>query len=69
MSTGNVTKVDLIVKVYKLKTSLDGEDQQDKTGQWHDGAHYSLNIVLDFLNEFAQCFQKIKKKCKMNCKQ
>ncbi len=54
MSTGNVTKVDLLARVYKLKTSLYGEDHQDKTGQWHDGAHDSLNKVLDFLNEFAQ---------------
>jgi hypothetical protein len=54
MSTGNVTKVDLLARVYKLKTSLYGEEHQDKTGQWHDGAHDSLNKVLDFLNEFAQ---------------
>ena len=54
MSTGNVTKVDLLAKIYKLKTSLYDTEQQAVTGQWTDGAHDSLNKVLDYLNEFSR---------------
>ena len=54
MSTGRVTKVDLMARVYKLKTSLFDGKHHDKSGDWHDGAHSSLNEVLDILNEYVQ---------------
>jgi hypothetical protein len=52
MSTGQVTKVDLTARIYKLKTSLYNGEHKEKSGLWHDGAHDALNSVLDILNEY-----------------
>ena len=52
MSTGQITKVDLVSRIYKLKTQLFNGDYKDKSGEWHDGAHNALNSVLDILNEY-----------------
>jgi hypothetical protein len=52
MPKGQVTKVDIVSRLYKLKTSLFNGDHKDKTGQWHDGAHYALNSVLNVLDEY-----------------
>jgi len=46
-------KNDLEAKVYKLKNELYDETRQDKDGEWHDGAHYTLNRVLDILQEYS----------------
>jgi len=53
MPRGNVTKNDLLSKVYKQKTRLFDGDYGNKNGDWHDGAHYAFNKVLDILNEYA----------------
>jgi hypothetical protein len=52
MSTGRVSKVELVSRIYKLKTALFNGDHKDKPAEWHDGAHNSLNSVLDILNEY-----------------
>ena len=52
MSTGQITKVELVSRIYKLKTQLFNGDYKDKSGEWHDGAHNALNSVLDILNEY-----------------
>jgi len=51
MPRSQLTKIDVESKVYKLKNELYNghEDEGDK---WHEGAHYTLNKVLDILNEF-----------------
>ena len=55
MPRGRLLKVDMLAKVYKLKTELyDKENNTGMTGQWYDGAHDSLDKVLDILNEYAQ---------------
>lgn len=54
MPRGTVTKLDLLSRVYKLKTQLYNGQHSDKSAEWHDGAHESLNKVLDILSEFSQ---------------
>ena len=55
MPRGKLLKVDMLAKVYKLKTELyDKETNPSMTGQWYDGAHNSLDKVLDILNEYNQ---------------
>ncbi len=53
MATGRVTKIDILARVYKLKTELYDGKQRDKNGEWHDGAHEYLNRVIDILNEYS----------------
>jgi len=54
MSTGSVTKTDLLTRVYKLKTELYDGKHSDRPGQWHDGAHSAYNKILDILNEYVR---------------
>ena len=54
MATGSVTKNDLLARVYKLKTELYNGSQQDKGGEWHDGAHSAYNRILEILNEYVR---------------
>ena len=54
MATGTVTKIDLLARVYKLKTSLYDGKHKDKPGQWHDGAQSAYKEILDILNEFVR---------------
>lgn len=42
---------ELKVRVLKLKETLYSETYQGNSGEWHDGAHYTLNKVLDILQE------------------
>lgn len=54
MSTGSVSKTDLLARVYKLKTELYDGSRQDKNSDWHDGAHHAYNQILDILNEYVR---------------
>ena len=55
MPRGRLHKTDMLAKVYKLKTELyNKETDRLMTGQWYDGAHDSLDKVLDIINEYAQ---------------
>lgn len=54
MPHGSVTKNDILTRVYKIKNELYDEDLSTHPGQWHDGAHYSLNKILDLLQEYTQ---------------
>lgn len=45
-------KTDLLARVYKLKTSLFDGEHSDKSEEWHDGAHDSLNKILEILQEW-----------------
>ena len=53
MPRANVTKIDLLSRVYKLKTALYNGQHQNKNGDWHNGAHHVYNQILDILNEYA----------------
>lgn len=53
MPRANVTKTDLLYRVYKAKTRLYNGTHSDKNGDWHDGAHQAYNEILDILNEYA----------------
>lgn len=52
MPRSQLTKNDILNKVYQMKTDLYSDAHKDKTGQWHDGAHHFLNQVLDVVNEY-----------------
>jgi hypothetical protein len=47
-----MTKVDMLARVYKMKTELYNGIHRDKSGEWHDGAQEALNKILNFLNEY-----------------
>jgi len=53
MPRSNLKKVDMLSKVYKMKTSLYDGTHRDKSAEWHDGAHDALTKVLNFINEYA----------------
>jgi len=53
MARGRMSKVDMLSRVYKMKTALYNGQHHDKSGEWHDGAHEALNKVLDALNEYS----------------
>ena len=53
MPRGHVNKVDILARVYKIKTALYNGQESDKSGEWHNGAHEALNKVLDVLNEYS----------------
>ena len=54
MSTGSVTKVELLDRVYKLKTALYNGQHKNKGKDWHDGAHSALTSVLNILDEYSR---------------
>lgn len=54
MPRSTMLKVDMLARIYKLKTELYEEHEVAKTGQWKDGAHYAYNEVLKVLQEYRQ---------------
>jgi hypothetical protein len=52
MPRGRMTKVDILARVYKMKTELYNGNHRDKGAEWHDGAQDTLNKILNFLNEY-----------------
>ena len=53
MSSGRLTKVDIIAKVFKMKTDLYNGRYENKNTDWYDGSHDTLDKILDFINEFS----------------
>ena len=53
MARGRMSKVDILSRVYKMKTALYNGQHHDKSGEWHDGAHEALSKVLEALNEYS----------------
>ena len=47
-------KIDLLAKIYELKTDLYNGKHENENSDWHDGAHQSLNKVLDHLQEYSE---------------
>ena len=54
MPHGSVTKNDILARVYKMKNELYYGDYDTRPGQWQDGAHHSLDRVLDLLQEYTR---------------
>jgi hypothetical protein len=54
MPRGQLQKHEILARIYKLKTSLYSGEHEIENGDWHDGAHHSLNKVLDILQEFRE---------------
>jgi len=53
MPRGRMSKVDMLSRVYKMKTALYNGQHSDKSDEWHEGAHEALSKVLDALNEYS----------------
>jgi hypothetical protein len=54
MPRGRINKIDIQARVYKLKEELYNGTHYAKGKEWHDGAHDSLNRILDMLSEYYQ---------------
>ncbi len=53
MPRGKLSKVDMLAKVYKLKTELYDGTLTEKSEDYHDGAHKAYNTILDIINEYG----------------
>ncbi|AXQ70479.1 hypothetical protein HOU04_gp080 [Synechococcus phage S-T4] len=53
MPSSRLSKVDILPRIYKLKTALYDGKRHDKSGEWHNGYHEALNDILDMLDEFS----------------
>lgn len=51
MPRNAITKEEMLHRVLKLKNKLDCE-HPDKSGDWHQGANFELDKVLDMLDEY-----------------
>jgi hypothetical protein len=51
MPRNAISKDEIKCRVLKLKKRLDYE-HPDKSGDWHRGANYELNNILDILDEY-----------------
>jgi len=52
MPRGNMSKVDIEPRVLKLKTELYEGRYDGASEEWLNGAHHSLNMVLEILQEY-----------------
>ena len=48
-----MTKLDMKTRVLKLKNDFYNGQRKDKNSDWHDGAHETLNTVLDMIEEYV----------------
>jgi hypothetical protein len=53
MPRGRMQKVDIDARVLKLKTELYEGKYDGASEEWLNGAHHSLNMVLDILQEYS----------------
>ena len=53
MPRGRMQKVDIESRVLRLKTDLFEGRYEGASQEWIDGAHHSLNRVLDILQEYS----------------
>lgn len=53
MPRGNLKKVDILARIYKLKSDFYDRNEGNKSDQWYEGSHYALNKVLDIINEYS----------------
>jgi len=49
-----MNKIDILSRVYKMKTALYEGHHKDKGKEWHDGAHEALGKVLEILQEYRE---------------
>ena len=54
MPRSRMTKVDIEARVYKLKNEIYDGVYDGASEEWLNGAHYSLNQVLEAINEYSQ---------------
>ena len=54
MSSGRVSKVEMLARVYKLKQALFlGNWLKNASQDRRDGAHDALNLILEVLDEYS----------------
>jgi len=47
-----MSKVDIIARIYKMKTELYNGVYPEKSADWHDGAQDTLNKIISIINEY-----------------
>lgn len=52
MPRSRMTKIDVEARVLKLKNEIYDNSYNGCSNEWSTGAHYTLNRVLDILQEF-----------------
>lgn len=52
MPRNGMKRDEFLVRVLKLKDQLYNGTYSHKGGDWHEGAHHSLNKVIDMLDEY-----------------
>jgi len=53
MPRSRMNKVDIEARVYKLKNEIYDGVYDGASEEWLNGAHYTLNKVLEILQEFS----------------
>ena len=53
MPRGRMQKIDIEPRVLKLKTELYEGKYDGASEEWIEGAHHSLNMVLNILQEYS----------------
>jgi hypothetical protein len=53
MPKGNMRKVDIEPRILKLKTEIYEGKYDGASEEWLNGAHYSLNMILNILQEYS----------------
>ena len=54
MPRGRLDKVEMLSRVTKMKNDLYNGVYNGASEEWLNGAHYSLNQVLEAINEYSQ---------------
>jgi len=54
MPRNQITKIDILSRVYTMKTSLYDGEKSDKPEEWHDGYHQALSEILSIVDEFSR---------------
>ena len=54
MPRSQITKNDILTRVYKMKSSLYEGNQSDKPDEWHNGYHQALSEILSIVDEFSR---------------
>mgnify|MGYP004073566509 CR=1 FL=1 len=58
MPRGRLDKVDILARVTRMKNDLYNGVYDGASEEWLNGAHYSLNQVLEVINEYSQWQKK-----------
>lgn len=52
MPKNSLKRDEFLVKVTKMKNELYNGSYSARNAEWHEGAHHTLNKVMDMLDEY-----------------